>query len=499
MKEELDKQDKPDKRMSLLHGKFRGGRIALGGFKFQDRYALIYLLESVQEKPDFVQVALEKADDVEGRFDTEAGARYYQMIQVKNHEVKTPDARGIIKHFRELDERSPGTWTSFVIVCRGLDPTLRAIHNALKDYRRLISDQFHPEGFEPLADTHADVKGRIEKAKFENSEAEFVIERVYFEPDRNYNDVEWVESHALGLLQKTYPIGYETAQYVLLRLCKLLSESIGGSVTRRQVEEAVQVELDKVEIEGLDQVLQPFEPETVLVDAGQFLMGCDEDENEAPQHPVTLDCYWIGKYPVTNAEFAEFVRQTGRSAREELGWGGKDTPPDGILNHPVRGVTFSEAKAYCTWLAEYTTRAYRLPTEAEWEKAARGTDGRTYPWGNDWEDGRCNHGQRCVTPVDAYPAQSAYGCYDMVGNTAEWTHSLWGEKWIAPDPDYRYPWKDDRRNNPNDNTELRWVCRGGSHLDEQHRLRCSARNGYLPDWLGTERKPAHGFRVARSL
>jgi formylglycine-generating enzyme required for sulfatase activity len=141
----------------------------------------------------------------------------------------------------------------------------------------------------------------------------------------------------------------------------------------------------------------------VYVPAGEFLMGsADADpeaaSNEKPQHTVYLDAYWIGQTEVTNAQFAKFIDAGGYSTREywtDEGWAWKET--QGITqpwlwtdqqwnkpDYPVVGVSWYEATAYVQWAGA------RLPTEAEWEKAARGTDGRIYPWGNDWDGTRPN-------------------------------------------------------------------------------------------------------------
>jgi formylglycine-generating enzyme required for sulfatase activity len=244
-----------------------------------------------------------------------------------------------------------------------------------------------------------------------------------------------------------------------------------------------------------------FEPETVLIPAGPFLMGSQPGEKvpvqETPQHKVNLAAYRIGKYPVTNREYAEFIRQTDRMVAPELGWHGQ-RPPPAKLDHPVKGVTFFEALDYCEWLSEQTSRSYGLPTEAEWEKAARGTDGRAYPWGDAWESDRCHQGGDDSAPVDAYPPQSPYACFDIVGNVREWTRSLWGERRPNPDPDFRYPWRDDTRNDPTAGRHLRRVCRGGSFVDKRERLRCTARDSNMPNRLGPPYKRL-GFRVVLRL
>jgi len=254
----------------------------------------------------------------------------------------------------------------------------------------------------------------------------------------------------------------------------------------------IQLDLLKPEIPHL-----PFEPETVLVPAGVFLMGshqADAPAHETPQHEVELKAYRIGKYPVTNAQYAEFIKQTKQAAPQKSGWFGK-SPPKDKLNHPVVGVSWYDAAAYCAWLSEQTGRKYRLPTEAEWEKAARGTDGRSYPWGEEWDSTRCNCSASGTMPVDAYPSgQSPYGCLDMLGNVWEWTTTLWGSDWKVAE--FSYPYRpDDGREDIKAGASLHRLFRGGSFEDEAALLRCSLRRWYAPDHADKTR----GFRVALDI
>jgi len=154
--------------------------------------------------------------------------------------------------------------------------------------------------------------------------------------------------------------------------------------------------------------------------------------------------------------------------------------------------------AYCQWLSEKTGRNYSLPNEAQWEKACRGGNGFVYPWGNDLEAGCSNHGCEAIAAVDAYPAQNEFGCFDMVGNVRQWTCSLWGEKRSQPDARYLYPWRNDQRNSLSANRQIRRVVRGSSMRDSIVALRCSARNGQLPDDPGLPGL-RHGFRVVINL
>lgn len=249
----------------------------------------------------------------------------------------------------------------------------------------------------------------------------------------------------------------------------------------------------------------PFEPETVLIPAGPFLMGSKPGKGvpewETPQHTVDLPDYKIGVYPVTNKQYADFIKHTARNISPKAGWElakvGK-SPPQNKLDHPVVGVTWDDALAYCHWLTGQTggQRRYMLPTEAQWEKAARGTDDRTYPWGNTWDTKRCNHNSQQTTPVNAYrPQNEATGCFDMVGNVWEWTRTQWGAERATPD--FTYPYQPDDRDTLDPNPLYREyrICRGGSFSDKQSHLRCSARAIYTADEAHVRR----GFRVVIAL
>ncbi len=220
--------------------------------------------------------------------------------------------------------------------------------------------------------------------------------------------------------------------------------------------------------------------EMVLIPAGEFLMGSDPNQDEQaysdeqPQRSLYLSDYYLAKTPVTNAQYLAFVQATDHE-RPEHWKGGKI--PKGKEDHPVVYVTWHDAVAYCTWLAELTGKLCRLPTEAEWEKGARGADGRVYPWGDQFDESRCNtseSGIRDTTSVYKYPdGASPYGLLDMTGNVWEWTSSLY-------EP-YPYDPKDGREN---PNSSERRVLRGGSFLNDEDFARCAYRS-YLPyvrDW-----------------
>jgi formylglycine-generating enzyme required for sulfatase activity len=218
------------------------------------------------------------------------------------------------------------------------------------------------------------------------------------------------------------------------------------------------------------------EPELVLIPASEFLMGSDPwkdkdaQKDEQPQHKLYLPDYHTARTPVTNAQYAAFVQAAGHKPPDH--WEAKK-PPRRKEDHPVVNVSWDDAMAYCEWLAEVTGKPYRLPSEAEWEKAARGTDGRKYPWGNKWDTKRCNVSQDFkggTTRVGACrQGASFYGLLDMAGNVWEWTLSL-----------YRpYPYQsDDGREDPHAGDNR--VLRGGSWYGPQRYARVSSRIYYRP-------------------
>jgi iron(II)-dependent oxidoreductase len=235
--------------------------------------------------------------------------------------------------------------------------------------------------------------------------------------------------------------------------------------------------------------------EMVSIPAGPFTMGSKEGpEDERPLHEVTLKAYSIDRFSVTNARFAEFLNAANASSqarvydfddpdarihRRDVKW----TVDAGYENHPVMEVPWSGAVEYCSW------RGKRLPTEAEWEKAARGTDARRYPWGSEPPDkrrGQFGAGWNETAPVDAFPAgASPYGVHGMAGNAWEWVSSI-----------YRpYPYRaDDGREDPQAGP-IRGT-RGGGHDSPASEITTTQRGRNL------SRDPASGhhnigFRCAR--
>ena len=208
----------------------------------------------------------------------------------------------------------------------------------------------------------------------------------------------------------------------------------------------------------------------IEIPAGVFTVGSGKFEpNEAPPHEVELPTFYIDQFETTNADFERFVKATGYVTDAEKA-GAKKTwrteYTEGKDSHPVVRVTFNDAQAYCQWASK------RLPTEEEWEKAARGTDARDYPWGRDWDSTRANgkrSGLQGTAAVGSFPqGASPYGVEDMAGNVKEWTNSLY-----RPYPSSTY--RDEAYEQ-----ELH-VIRGGGWMDDQKELATTARKALPPD------------------
>jgi iron(II)-dependent oxidoreductase len=221
----------------------------------------------------------------------------------------------------------------------------------------------------------------------------------------------------------------------------------------------------------------------VEIPSGPFVMGQDDgDREDRPAHEVDLPAYEIDKFEVTNADFAAFVDATGyQSDGEKIGklyW--LDSFKEGKESHPVVRVTWNDAVAYCEWVGK------RLPTEAEWEKAARGTESLRFPWGNEWDPGKANvkeTGLRSTAVVGSFGAgASPFGVEDMAGNVWEWTGD-WYEAYPGNSAGDRYYGEQCR------------VTRGGGWFDDEPQVTTFNRNCGVPDKTLNDDL---GFRCARS-
>ena len=256
----------------------------------------------------------------------------------------------------------------------------------------------------------------------------------------------------------------------------------------------------------------------VKVPAGPFLMGSTDQQiatvvsqganadwvkNEQPQHSLNLPDYWIGKTEVTNAQFRPFVEGDGYTNQAywtAAGWAWRQaekiTQPDCWDNatfngdtQPVVCVSWFEAVAYCRWLSKQTGIEFRLPSEAEWEKAARGSDGRIYPWGNTWDASVVNSSEsnlQKTTPVGSYPkGASPYGAMDMAGNVWEWCATQWRK-------DYPYQLEDEWQTTYLEATADARVFRGGAW----YRDSTGVRGAYRFNGAPRDRYFFGGMRVA---
>ncbi|MEZ4864590.1 MAG: SUMF1/EgtB/PvdO family nonheme iron enzyme [Caldilineaceae bacterium] len=222
--------------------------------------------------------------------------------------------------------------------------------------------------------------------------------------------------------------------------------------------------------------------ELVTIPAGEFSMGSEKYDDEKPIHRVALDQYAISKYPVTNAQYQRFVEATGH-APPRYWHAGKPAPWQ--ATQPVIHVDWHDAQAYCRWLSQAWGKTVRLPTEAEWERAARGVDGREWPWGNAFDPNRANtneeRGDWTTTPVGMYPlGASPDGLLDMAGNVWEWTTTKWLDNYA------NYANLVD--NSVEGDADTRRVVRGGSWVIDPFGARAAIRYRNAPaiwgDFLG---------------
>jgi len=223
-------------------------------------------------------------------------------------------------------------------------------------------------------------------------------------------------------------------------------------------------------------------PKLVLIPAGWFLMGSETgQENERPVHRVWVDAFCLAPCQVTNVEYQDFLSATGAQAPPF-----RDNPDFNKPEQPVVAVSWCEAVNYCDWLSGITGRRYRLPTEAEWERAARGgVEGKSFPWGDDPPESLPGYDKRWKTgpePVGSRPP-NAFGLYDICENVHEWCSDWYQADYYRVSPE---------RNPHGPETGERRASRGGSWRHHVKVTRCAARSSIPPAFKYAD----YGFRLA---
>jgi formylglycine-generating enzyme required for sulfatase activity len=285
---------------------------------------------------------------------------------------------------------------------------------------------------------------------------------------------------------------------VLLSPCNVPDRDVGGGETLRSIQ---WVELYDNWDKGIQRIISviqptppPLEPEMVIIPAGAFWMGSDKaldpeaDDSEFPRHRVTIATpFAMGRYPVTFDEYDRFCVATGKDKPNDQGWGRE--------RRPVIDVSWKDAIAYTKWLSQQTGKRYRLPTEAEWEYAARAGTETRYWWGDDiredeqvWTNcrgcGRPGYG-RATVPVGSFNP-NLFGLYDVLGNVWEYVRDCWHNSYQDAPTD-GIAWEEADCN-------LR-VIRGGSWIYEPRDVRSATRGKFIPAAFGY----ALGFRLAQDL
>ncbi|MGH7388619.1 MAG: SUMF1/EgtB/PvdO family nonheme iron enzyme [Candidatus Rokuibacteriota bacterium] len=260
---------------------------------------------------------------------------------------------------------------------------------------------------------------------------------------------------------------------------------------------SLMIDIEPLRSEGAGVVRGEDGVEMVLIPAGEFWMGDDAEERTRPRRRIHVDAYYLDKLEVSNAQFGRFISAGGydrQAAWSEAGWQWRASQPSVVgqpkfwtdakwnqPTQPVVGVSWYEADAYCRFVGK------RLPTEAEWEKAARGPEGRRYPWGDAMELGRANTDESRTgrtAPVGSHASgASPYGVHDMVGNAAEWVADWYSKEYYRVSPE---------RNPPGPSAGGDKVVRGGSWDNKLKDLQSAARRDDRP----SERGRKIGFRCA---
>jgi formylglycine-generating enzyme required for sulfatase activity len=318
-------------------------------------------------------------------------------------------------------------------------------------------------------------------------------------------------------------VGRDCWQNVCIRLAQVIRETKIGIKDRWQAGSLLSV-LNDPRFDGYQIV-----PEMIDIAGGTFWMGSDIQQvgalidevrkvtlptesawvrdywikclrSESPSHDCAIGPFLISRYPITNSQYKCFldanptyaVPHSDEESAQRFNWDAKSRAfPVGRANQPVVLVSWEDCLSYCNWLSATTGRSFGLPTEAEWECAARGTDGRLYPWGNEWEPTKANtieEGAKDTVAVGLYPDGISPHCLeDCTGQVWEWTSTAWGPDW--GNQSFEYPYQDDDREELGSGM---WrIVRGGSWDDVAAFARCASRGP------NTQSFKSHyiGFRV----
>jgi formylglycine-generating enzyme required for sulfatase activity len=298
------------------------------------------------------------------------------------------------------------------------------------------------------------------------------------------------------------------AVFLISQLDKAMPVDV-KTIKSKALKENIKIEIMQNQKGFWEAYYEKYDITMIYIPPGKFKMGSDDGaDNEKPPHEVDLDGYWIGKTEVTNAQYVEFLNDS--KIDHKNGCQGKpciDTDKESEYSHikgtkgnyhvvpayekhPVIKVSWYGAIEYCKWLSKKTGLKFDLPTEAQWEKAARGQDKRKYPWGSREPDKNLanfdgNIGK--TTPVGSYPAgASPYGLLDMAGNVWEWCSDRYAANYYKNSPP---------KNPEGPNSGSYRVVRGGSWYDGARDLRCANRSGYGPSGRGS----GLGFRLRQDI
>jgi len=446
---------------------------------------------------------------------------YYAAIPL----ILTPE---LVNYLRNHFLRSQVPWVAEVDLllsdlCRPLDAELYAMRPAVRAYLLTeMRQKIDPAEMERVARTLIDYVRHLAKTNPYLSRQELQTQQwaamLYISHQRSQAIQEIEQSLRQAIMAEPAPAASLVSQNELARLTRLTQQlapelnaypalleqaNTIGRILRGQ---ELKIEELRIEYERQSKIKnQKFKIlfDWVTIPAGKFTMGSNDYDDEKPIHEVDLPEYQIACVPVTNEQWVIFLKESGYQWANQDKWvewihknkygetanvpAGREplAIPPGKEKHPVVYVTWHDAIAFCEWVG------VRLPTEAEWEKAARGADGRKYPWGNEKPTPQiCNFSdsglEEYTTLVGSYPnGKSPYGCLDMAGNVWEWCSS--GYK--------PYPYKaDDGREDLTSRSDKR-VLRGGSWDNDAYYVRACNRDFSEPNMWGSDL----GFRCCVSL